>query len=200
MKRVIDVVFAIVCLLITTPLIILIAMLIRLESKGAVFYSPTMVGHNGKLFSLYRFRTISPSTQDHESDQRLTRVGALLRNYSFDHLPILINVLKGDLSIIGPRPMELDVVDYSDPIWQKYFQVKPGLFNYAVLKLGKSWTPSRISDPSLNQNLEFEYRQKQASILDLQLIIQFLRAYVASRGNIKARGTPDPEIESKWRE
>ena len=81
----------------------------------------------------------------------------------------------------------------ADPAWQQYFQGKPGLFNYAVWKLGKSWAASRVSRPGLNQSLELEYRERRSAISEFQLILQSLRGYVASRGNIKARGTPDLE-------
>jgi len=193
MKRATDIVFALVWLVLMGPLMIMIALLIKLESQGNVFYNPTMVGYKGKLFTLYRFRTMSKI--DNSPEQKLTRVGKLIRNCSLDHLPMLINLLRGDLSIIGPRPMEVHVVDFTDPIWQQYFQVKPGLFNYAVLKLGKSWAPSRVNNPSLNQALELEYLKKRSSITDLQLLIQFLRAYIKSRGNVKARGIPDSKAK-----
>jgi sugar transferase EpsL len=80
---------------------------------------------------------ISP---DSSIEKRLTTVGRFIRNYSLDHLPMLLNLLKGDITIVGPRPMELEVVRLDDPMWQQYFQAKPGLLNYAVLKLGKMWT------------------------------------------------------------
>lgn len=197
MRRVVDVVFAFVWLVLTAPLTTIIALLIRLESQGPVLYTPAMIGYQGQPFTLLRFRTMSTNRTDPSSRQTPTRTGTFIRNYSLDHLPMLINLLRGDLSIIGPRPMEIHVVDLTDPLWQEYFQEKPGLFNYAVLKLGKSWAASRVNDPHLNQTLELEYRHQQSPILDLQLIIQFLQSYIVSGGNIKARGTPDPKIEHR---
>jgi undecaprenyl phosphate N,N'-diacetylbacillosamine 1-phosphate transferase len=191
MRRLIDIVFAIFWLIITTPVFLLIAILIRVDSSVPVFYSPQMVGHNGKKFALFRFRTMSPEAHQRGNEQRLTRIGRMLRNYSLDHLPQLINLLKGDLTIIGPRPMELNVVNLQEPIWRQYFQVKPGLFNYAVVKLGKFWTPSRSTHPNLNQELELEFQQKRSVTTDLKLFAQFVRKFFVSRGNIKARGEPD---------
>ena len=193
MRRIIDIVFAIFWLIITAPVFVLIAILIRVDSPGSVFYSPQMVGHNGKTFALFRFRTMSPEAHHLGNEQGLTRIGRILRNYSLDHLPQLINLLKGDLTIIGPRPMELNVVNLQEPVWQQYFQVKPGLFNYAVVRLGKLWTSSRSSYPNLNQELELEFHQKRSALLDLQLFIQFVRKFIVSRGNVKARGEPDPD-------
>lgn len=191
MKRLVDIVFAIVWLIITAPAFVLIAILIRVDSPSSVFYSPQVVGQNGKKFALFRFRTMSPEAHHPGNGQRLTRIGRMLRNYSLDHLPQLINLLRGDLTVIGPRPMELNVVNLQEPIWQQYFQVKPGLFNYAVVKLGKSWTPSRSTNPNLNQELELEFQQKRSVPADLQLFAQFVLKFLVSRGNIKARGKSD---------
>lgn len=146
-QRVIDIVFATAWLFITLPVMTFVTMRVKLESPGPVVYSSQMVGEKGKVFSLFRFRTMT-SVPDANGETRLTRIGSLIRNYSLDHLPMLINVFKGDLTIVGPRPMETQVVDLADPTWRQYFQAKPGLFNYAALKLGKLWTPSRVSDPT----------------------------------------------------
>ena len=197
MRRLVDIVFAIVWLIITTPVFVLIAILIRVDSPGSVFYSPQMMGHNGRKFALFRFRTMSPEAHHPGNGQRLTRIGRVLRKYSLDHLPQLINLLRGDLTIIGPRPMELNVVNLQEPVWQQYFQAKPGLFNYAVVKLGKSWTPSRSTNPNLNQDLELEFQQKRSVPADLQLFAQFVLKFLISRGNIKARGEPDPKEETE---
>jgi lipopolysaccharide/colanic/teichoic acid biosynthesis glycosyltransferase len=199
MRRLLDILFAILWLIITAPIMLLITILIKFDSPGPVFYLPLMIGRNGKIFSLFRFRTMSAATPGVNTQPRLTRPGRFIRNYSLDHLPTLINLLRGDLTIVGPRPIEIDIVDLQDPMWQQYFQVKPGLFNYAVLKLGKLWTSTRVSNPALNQELELEYRQKQSTALDLQLVTQFLRAFITSGGNIKARGKPDSEAETQLR-
>ena len=197
MRRSIDILAGTLFLIITAPSLLVIAILIKLDSPGPVFYLPRMVGHFGKVFSLFRFRTMSAAPPGPHSGQTLTRVGRFIRNYSLDHLPMLINVLTGDLTLVGPRPMEVDTVNLQDPIWQEYFQRKPGLFNYAVLQLGRLWTPSRRSHPALNQELELQYRQKPSVVRDVQLVFQFLWALIASGGNVKARGEPDPEVESK---
>lgn len=176
-----------------------IAILIKLDSPGAVFYMPRMVGKNGQEFLLFRFRTMLSMNPNLSPEQRLTRIGHFIRNYSLDHLPMLVNLLKGDLTLVGPRPMEVEIVNLQEPTWQRYFQTKPGLVNYAVLKLGKFWTPSRESHPALNQELELEYLQQRSTAFDVKLFFQSFWALVASGGNVKARGEPEAELESRLR-
>jgi lipopolysaccharide/colanic/teichoic acid biosynthesis glycosyltransferase len=156
------------------------------------------VARNGKLFRLFRFRTMRVDESACLSpDERLTHVGRFIRNYSLDHLPTLVNILKGELSVVGPRAMAAEFVDLQDPTWQRYFQVRPGLFNYAVLKLGKTFGPSKASNLPLKQELELEYIQKQSLVFDLQLFVKFVWAHIVSGGNIKARGKADPTLEDK---
>jgi lipopolysaccharide/colanic/teichoic acid biosynthesis glycosyltransferase len=195
-KRLFDLIFALSCLVVAAPAIMAVAILIKLNSSGPVLYVPQMVGKDGQLFRLFRFRTMYVDKPAHLSpDERRTQVGRFIRNYSLDHLPTLLNVLKGDLSVVGPRPMEPEFVDLQDPTWQRYFQVRPGLFNYAVLKLGKTFGPSRSSNLPLKQELELEYIEKQSLAFDLQLFFKFVWAHIVSRGNVKARGKPDPALE-----
>ena len=123
LKRLFDLAWALFWLIVTAPVILVIAILIKLDSPGPVLYVPQMVGQNGKRFRLFRFRTMHIDKPTHLSPgERLTRVGRFIRNYSLDHLPTLVNILRGDLSAVGPRPMEPEVVDLQDPSWQKYFQ------------------------------------------------------------------------------
>jgi sugar transferase EpsL len=151
-----------------------------------------MIGRQGKSFRLFRFRTMNVDTQACASpEERLTPVGRFIRNYSLDHLPTLANVLRGDLSLIGPRPMEPEFVDLQDPTWQRYFSVRPGFLNYAALKLGRTFGPSAAPNLPLKQKLELEYIERQSIFFDLQLLARFVWAHVASGGNVKARGEPD---------
>lgn len=191
MRRIIDVVFSLLWLILTLPLLLLITVLIWIDSRGPVFYKQSMVGGKGDVFSLFRFRTMPA---DADTDQRFTRVGRFLRNYSLDHLPQLFNLLKGNLTLIGPRPMEVSVVDMQDPTWQQYVQAKPGLINYAIYKLGKEWTPSRSTRPELNQELELQYLKQRSITSDAKLFLQSLWKFVASKGNIKQRGEPEPDF------
>ena len=130
------------------------------------------------------------------ADLRLTRLGRFIRNYSLDHLPMLFNLLQGDLSIIGPRPMEPEFVNLADSDWQTYFQVKPGVFNYAVLKLGQEFGPSSADNLALKRRLEIKYLQQRSFRSDLDILGQIALAHIKARGNIKMRGAPDPAVLS----
>ena len=197
MWRLIDLAFALFFLVLTGPLLLLISMLTKLDSTGPVLYKPEMIGKHGRAFRLFRFRTMQVASRHVSPDQRWTRIGSFIRNYSLDHLPMLLNLLKGDLTIIGPCPMEREAVDMQRPDWQEYFRVEPGLFNAAVLALGGAWTATRISDPTLNQELELEYLKERSALSDLGLFWKSIRAYFRSRGNVKARGEPDPALDQR---
>jgi lipopolysaccharide/colanic/teichoic acid biosynthesis glycosyltransferase len=200
-KRLLDIGFATIWLIVTAPLFAIIAVLIKLESPGGVFYTPIMVGQNGKPFRFYRFRTMYLEKSTRTGGRKgFTKVGCRIRNCSLDHLPGLLNLLWGDITIVGPRPMEVAVVDLENPTWQRYFQVKPGFINYAILKLGKEWTPSRKSHPSLNQELELEYIEQHSPGLDIRILLQSFQALIKSKGNIKMRGQADPALEHKLEE
>jgi lipopolysaccharide/colanic/teichoic acid biosynthesis glycosyltransferase len=197
-KRLFDLIFALSCLIIAAPAILVIAVLIKSSSPGPVLYAPQMVGENGRLFRLLRFRTMrADETARLSPDERLTRVGRFIRNYSLDHLPTLVNILKGDIGVIGPRPMEPEFVDLQDLTWQRYFRVRPGFFNYAVLKLGRTFGHSKTDNLPLKQELELEYIQKQSFVFDLQLFLRFVWAHIASGGNLKMRGKPDPALKDR---
>jgi polysaccharide biosynthesis protein PslA len=198
MRRPLDILFALFWWMLTAPVTLIVAICIKLDSPGPILYIPKMVGHKGTLFPLFRFRTMYIDRfTDLDADERLTRVGRFIRNYSLDHLPILINLLTGDITIIGSRPMEVDMVDLRDPRWQSYFQVKPGLFSYAILKMGKSWAPNRVSHPEHNQELEMEYMSKRSLLFDAYLLARSLYAHIKSKGNVKARKEPDSDIKKR---
>lgn len=198
LKRFFDILFALFWLIVTAPAFLVIALLVIFTSPGGLFYAPWVVGQRGKTFRALRFRTmyvVDPI--DPNRKRSLTPVGRFIRNYSLDHLPALLNLLYGDCTLVGPRPMEVAVVDPNDPTWQRYIEVKPGIFSYAILKLGKEWTPSRQSHPALNQELELEYIERRSNGFDLRIFLDSLGALARSKGNIKMRSEADPEVKEK---
>lgn len=156
MKRIFDIVFALVVLLLFLPFGIIIALMIKASSRGGVFYTQQRIGKNGKPFQLLKFRTMKEASDQSGKltvgmrDPRITRIGYFLRKYKIDEFPQFINVLSGDMSVVGPRP---EVQEYTDLYTEKQreiLNVKPGITDYASLEyfdenrlLGTSENPGK---------------------------------------------------------
>ena len=139
-KRAIDIMGALAALLLFLPLLLCIAMAVRLESGGPVIFKQRRTGHQGRIFTIYKFRTMTVAEdsgnvrQATRDDTRVTAVGAVLRKLSLDELPQFLNVLKGDMSLVGPRPHALAHDDYYGdliPAYADRFRAKPGLTGLA---------------------------------------------------------------------
>lgn len=140
LKRVFDILLVIPGLILLTPLFIVIAIMLKLDSKGPVFFLQTRVGQNGKDFKLFKFRTMKPGSDQKGlltvggRDPRITRMGYHLRRFKLDELPQLINVLNGSMSLVGPRPEVRKYVDLYSEEQKKVLFVKPGITDYASLE------------------------------------------------------------------
>jgi len=197
MKRIIDIVFTILGLLMFSPVFLIFALLIKLTSKGPVFYKTEVVGKDGKKFVWYKFRTMSyenntdihrehlkkiitenKSVEKIKEDERITSVGSFLRKYSLDEMPQLFNVLKGDMTLIGPRPClpyEYGWMDY----WHKRrFKVTPGLSGlWQIIGRNKS-------DVSFNDSLVMDlyYVDNISFWLDLKIFLKTIPVVLLGRG------------------
>lgn len=186
-KKELDFFFALAILLTIWPLLLVITLLIKYESKGPVFYLQDRLGENGKVFRMYKFRTmidgainLGAGLRTEDGDPRITKVGNILRKTSLDELPQILNVLKGDMSFIGPRPpvpyYPRKYEEYST-IQLKRFIVKPGITGYAQIKVrnGATWDERILFD--------LEYVNKIS--LKFDLYIFFMTIYsVISKSNI----------------
>jgi lipopolysaccharide/colanic/teichoic acid biosynthesis glycosyltransferase len=150
-----------------------------------VFYRSPRLGRGGRVFHLTRFRTMVDAPPGVSPEARLTPVGRFIRNCSLDDLPNLVHVLRGDLSLVGPRPMEVDRVDPADATWRRILSVRPGYVSYAILTLGARYNASSSAE---KQRLELDYVRRQSFLFDLHVLAATLWAFLASGGNIKARG------------
>jgi lipopolysaccharide/colanic/teichoic acid biosynthesis glycosyltransferase len=168
-KRAIDIGVALVGLIVLAPVIIIFAILIKLDSPGPVFYPSRRMGRNGKPFIMYKFRSMyvnSPvlrnpdgSMRVDKNDQRVTRVGRLLR-LGFDELPQLFNVLKGDMSLIGPRPDPLEAFDHYRAEDRQRLSVRPGMTGLAQIT-GRTDIPWQE-----RQKYDIEYVEHHSLCLD----------------------------------
>ncbi len=170
-KRVFDLGAALVLLVLTSPLWAVLAALIRFDSKGPVFFRQERVGRKGKLFDLYKFRTmhvdvpkfgLHPTTAD---DPRVTRVGRWLRRTSLDELPQLINILKGDMSLVGPRPEMPFIVERYNSRHQQRLQVIPGLTGLWQLSADRSFL--------IHENIQYDlyYIRNRNFFMDLAILM-----------------------------
>ena len=187
LKRIFDIFVAALLLLLLSPIFLAVMLALKIQGQTSVFNLSTRVGKGGKLFHLIRFKTMIDTTAPLPVAERLTKVGRFIRNYSLDDIPNLINILRGDLSLIGPRATEPERVDLSHPEWQQILSIKPGGFSYAILVLA---TEYNRSSPERKRQLELDYVQKQSLGYDLQLMRRVIQGMIASKGNIKTRGKP----------
>jgi lipopolysaccharide/colanic/teichoic acid biosynthesis glycosyltransferase len=190
MKRLFDIVSSFIGLVVISPVFLLIVFIIKKEDHGPVFYKGTRVGYNGKIFKMLKFRTMvvnadkigGPSTAD--DDPRLTKIGLKLRKFKLDELPQLINVLIGDMSIVGPRPEVPFYVDMFTEEEKKILSVRPGITDFASLWdcdegaiLAGSADPEKTYMEEIRPTkikLQLKYVQEQSFITDIKLIFMTL--------------------------
>ena len=126
-------------LLVLSPLLVLCVLLVRISSPGPLLFRQKRVGREGKVFTLYKFRTMFVAKRGllitAKTDRRITRVGKFLRKTKLDELPELYNVLCGDMSFVGPRPEVVEFVDFANPLWEKILAVRPGITDPVTLRL-----------------------------------------------------------------
>jgi exopolysaccharide biosynthesis polyprenyl glycosylphosphotransferase len=183
LKRVIDIVFSILGIIVLAPLMLIVMILIKLESKGPVFFGQNRVGLNGKQFKMYKFRSMVVNAEDlldklHDKnemsgpmfkmkdDPRITKVGKFIRKTSIDELPQLFNVLIGEMSLVGPRPnLPKEVIQFSEGQKQKLI-VKPGITCY--------WQVMGRNNIDFERwvELDIKYIKERSLWLDLKLILR----------------------------
>ena len=197
LKRPLDFSFSTTMMILSAPICLLIALAIKLEDKGPVFYLQERWGRGGTRFKAYKFRTMVPdSDQDfgikpaEESDHRITRVGKVLRAMGLDELPQILNIFLGDMSFVGPRSLAIGeivtdrkgrVVQYEDvPFFRDRLRVRPGLTGVATIYIPKDSPPER------KFRYDLLYIRKQSFWLDLRLIA--LSFWISFRGKWETRG------------
>jgi len=189
LKRVFDVLVSSTVIFIALPLWAIIAIAIKLDSPGPVFYRGVRVGKDGKIFTIYKFRTMVVDAPNRgpgitsSKDPRITRVGRLLRKLKIDEMPQLINVLKGEMSIVGPRPEDPRYVAHYTPEQRRVLTVRPGMASPAFIKYRHEEEILAAAGDDLEHvyltqilpdklRLDLEYIEHQSFIGDLAILAQ----------------------------
>jgi lipopolysaccharide/colanic/teichoic acid biosynthesis glycosyltransferase len=183
MPRALDLLLAGLLLALAAPLLALAALAIKLESGGPVFYRQRRVGRDGVPFELWKLRTMVPGAESMgagiyvlEGDSRITRTGRLLRRFSLDELPNLVNVLTGDMAVVGPRPTVQEQVDRYTERQRRRLEVKPGITGWAQVngRTSLPW-PERIE-------LDVWYVEHRSLWLDLRILAKTARMLATGHG------------------
>lgn len=183
MKRAWDATVAFAALALLWPLLVVIALAVRWDSAGPVFYRQERVGRGGRRFAILKFRSMVVHADQigpyhtARGDARITRVGGFLRKTSLDELPQLLNVLRGDMSLVGPRPdVPAQEILYAPADWAKRCSVRPGLTGWAQATLRSAATPEE------RRRLDLEYVDRASLGFDLKILFLTVRQ-VLGRGS-----------------
>lgn len=195
-KRSMDILLSLLAIVVLSPIFLIVALVIRLDSKGNVVFGHERIGQNMKKFKIYKFRTMHANSEEIfknftaeqkeeyyenfklDNDPRITRVGGFLRRTSLDELPQLINIIKGDMSIVGPRPIvEKEIEKYGEYI-EIVFSVLPGLTGY--------WQANGRSDTTYEERVEMDmyYIKNRSLLLDIKIILKTFISVIKKEGAV----------------
>ncbi|HBC93984.1 MAG TPA: sugar transferase [Pelotomaculum sp.] len=182
-KRVFDIFLTLLLLLMLSPLLVAVALAIKLSSPGGIFFKQQRLGLHGKIFWMYKFRSMVANAVHigsgmfvEKDDPRITRIGRILRKTDIDELPQLFNVLHGDMSLVGPRPAPLHHLEKYDKRQKKRLSVKPGLTGWAQVngRLALYW-PERIE-------LDLWYVANNSFWTDIRILMKTITVVLCRRG------------------
>lgn len=188
MKRLVDIIISLIALIILSPIFLLVANKVRKNLGSPIFFYQERPGKDGKLFKMIKFRSMKDAFDKEGNplpdDQRITPFGQKLRSTSLDEMPQLINVLKGDMSIVGPRPQMKEFLDHYTPHQMRRHEVKPGMTGLAQVsgRNNLSWEEKF--------DLDVEYVEKQSTLFDFKIMFKTVEVMVKKEG-INA---PDQEV------
>jgi sugar transferase (PEP-CTERM system associated) len=188
-KRVFDVLAASVLIVLSLPLILLTALLIALESGFPIVYRQERVGRGGRIFRVFKFRSMRPDAEEDgqprwatSNDDRVTHVGRMIRKYRIDELPQLINVLKGDMSLVGPRPERPYFVDQLTrklPFYAARHSIKPGITGWAQVRYHYAAT---LDDAAQKLQFDLYYVKNHTLFLDFVILLETVKVVVTGEG------------------
>ncbi|WP_457562948.1 sugar transferase [Caminibacter pacificus] len=190
-KRVFDIIFSSLGLIIFFPLMVLIAIAIKISSQGSIFFKQKRVGKNFKEFEIYKFRTMVENAEKNgpsvtvDGDERITKIGKFLRKTKLDELPQLFNVLKGDMSLVGPRPEVMKYVNEKKEDYKRILKIRPGITDYAAIEFRNEEEILKKYDDLEKAYIEiiqpkkielyYKYLENMSFLEDIKIILKTLK-------------------------
>jgi len=187
-RQIFDFSFALLSLLVLSPFLILLSLLIRITGGGPVIYSQDRVGRKGKPFSIYKFRSMVYDAErgvpllSGDNEERITRIGRFIRKYRIDEIPNLINVLKGEMSVVGPRPERrffIDQIVKQAPLYIILHSVKPGVTSWGQVKYGYA---SSLEEMIERLDYDLYYMKHRSLWFDLKIVFYTVGTVLRGKG------------------
>jgi len=187
-KTIFDYSITLLCLILLTPVIIIVSISIKLTGKGPVIYSQKRIGRYGKPFDIYKFRSMHFGDEEEiilisdKRDKRITSLGRFMRKYKIDEIPNFINVLKGEMSLIGPRPEQqfyIDQIVQREPRYIQLHQIKPGITSWGQVKYGYA---SNVDEMIKRMEYDLYYLENRSFLFDLNIAFHTLIIIFKGRG------------------
>jgi lipopolysaccharide/colanic/teichoic acid biosynthesis glycosyltransferase len=188
MKTLFEYGVTLICLILLAPLILILAISIKVTGKGPVIYTQKRTGRNGKSFSIYKFRSMYSGDEEgicliqDKEDKRITSLGRFMRKYKIDEIPNFLNVLKGEMSLVGPRPEQqfyIDMILQRDPRYGQLQVVKPGITSWGEIKFGYA---SNVEDMIKRMEYDLYYLENRSLLFDLKIAFHTISIAVKGKG------------------
>ncbi|MHB9057042.1 MAG: sugar transferase [Paludibacteraceae bacterium] len=187
-KRTFDVLISVISLVILSPIILYFFVAIKLDSKGSVIFKQERIGIHGKAFDMLKFRTMHVNAEkgipklSSSNDERITKIGRFMRKYRFDEIPQFVNVIRGDMSLVGPRPERkyyIDQIIQEAPYYCLLYRIRPGLTSWGPIKIGYSDTIDKMIE---RLNYDIVYMENMNLITDIEIILSTLKIIFGGKG------------------